>query len=131
MNHPTRNGAAKVAISLPRDLAVLVDRKSKALGLTRSAYIARAVRESIAAEARARVVRAYVSAYRAHPETASEESIAHAAAAETLALIEPQDSNLDTILTVPKRRLEERIGLLPDEKVRAVDDAIRFALGLA
>lgn len=42
----------------------------------------------------------------------------------------PCAANLDTILTIPKRRLEERIGILPEAKARAVDDAIRFALGL-
>ena len=38
--------------------------------------------------------------------------------------------NLDTIATIPKRLLEERTVLLRVPLMRAVDDAIRFALGL-
>ncbi len=39
-------------------------------------------------------------------------------------------ANLDTIATIPKRSLSERIGLLPASKLRELDEAIRFALGL-
>jgi len=38
--------------------------------------------------------------------------------------------NLDTITTIPRKRLESRIVLLSAPLVQAVDDAIRFALGL-
>jgi mRNA interferase MazF len=38
--------------------------------------------------------------------------------------------NLDTITTIPKRLLENRIALLGAPLVQAIDDAIRFALGL-
>ena len=38
--------------------------------------------------------------------------------------------NIDTITTIPKKRLVEKIGLLSVKKVRQLDDAIRFALGL-
>ena len=39
-------------------------------------------------------------------------------------------ANLDTITTIPKRCLAERIAMPDAEKVRAFDDAIRFALGI-
>ena len=39
-------------------------------------------------------------------------------------------ANLDTIGTIPKVALRERMVLLPREKVRAIDTAVRFALGL-
>lgn len=38
--------------------------------------------------------------------------------------------NLDTLLTIPKRALGERISRLTDSKVRDVDTALKFALGL-
>ncbi len=38
--------------------------------------------------------------------------------------------NLDTLITVPKSRLQQRVALLRPEKVMAVDAAVRFALGL-
>jgi len=39
-------------------------------------------------------------------------------------------ANLDTITTIPKRALVERISMLPARKLEALDDALRFALGL-
>ena len=44
----------------------------------------------------------------------------------------PQASvaNLDVIITIPKGSLRQRITGLSVEKVRAIDEAIRFALGL-
>lgn len=39
-------------------------------------------------------------------------------------------ANLDTIGTIPKGALRERIALLPHEKIQAINAAIRFALGL-
>ena len=38
--------------------------------------------------------------------------------------------NLDTITTIPKRILVERVTLLSPVKLRAVSEALRFALGL-
>jgi mRNA interferase MazF len=38
--------------------------------------------------------------------------------------------NLDTIATIPKAALDVRIVQLRPEKMQAVDDAIRFALGI-
>lgn len=38
--------------------------------------------------------------------------------------------NLDTITTIPKSTLIEHISVLPASKVAAIDEAIRFALGL-
>ena len=39
-------------------------------------------------------------------------------------------ANLDDITTIPKSRLESRISILSNEKLRAVERALRFALGL-
>jgi mRNA interferase MazF len=39
--------------------------------------------------------------------------------------------NLDSISTIPKSALRNRIAGLPAEKVRAVEASIRFALGLS
>ena len=38
--------------------------------------------------------------------------------------------NLDSLITIPKRRLESRITALSPDKLRLVRDAIRFALDL-
>jgi mRNA interferase MazF len=40
-------------------------------------------------------------------------------------------ANLDTITTIPRRSLAERIGPLAPEKLAAVERALLFALGLA
>ena len=44
----------------------------------------------------------------------------------------PRESaaNLDTIMTIPKSSLQEHIASLSQEKLRAVEEAIHFALGL-
>lgn len=44
----------------------------------------------------------------------------------------PQNSaaNLDSMLTIPKSSIHDYIASLSDDKVRAVDAAIHFALGL-
>ena len=39
-------------------------------------------------------------------------------------------ANLDVIITESKRRLQKRITVLTPEKVNAVNNALRFALGL-
>ena len=39
-------------------------------------------------------------------------------------------ANLDSMLTVPKSSIHDYIASLSDDKVRAVDAAIHFALGL-
>jgi mRNA interferase MazF len=39
--------------------------------------------------------------------------------------------NTDNLATIPKARLEARIALLRREKVAALDEALRFALGLS
>ena len=38
--------------------------------------------------------------------------------------------NLDSMTTVPKALLQRHIAILPDEKLRDLDSAIHFALGL-
>jgi mRNA interferase MazF len=42
----------------------------------------------------------------------------------------PCVANADNVTTVTKSRLVRRIGRLPPEKLRAVEDALRFALAL-
>ncbi len=39
-------------------------------------------------------------------------------------------ANLDTITTIPKERLLERLTSLSQQKLEAVEDALHFALGL-
>ncbi len=39
-------------------------------------------------------------------------------------------ANLDLVTTIPKRALVDRISLLSADKIRALDEALRFALGL-
>lgn len=39
-------------------------------------------------------------------------------------------ANLDVINTIPKSLLKERISLLPLEKIGAIEEAMRFALGM-
>jgi len=38
--------------------------------------------------------------------------------------------NTDTLTTIPKRSLQERIAILSHEKLRRLDQAVLFALGL-
>jgi mRNA interferase MazF len=38
--------------------------------------------------------------------------------------------NLDTVTTIPKKSLSARVCALPLSKMRALDDALRFSLGL-
>jgi mRNA interferase MazF len=38
--------------------------------------------------------------------------------------------NLDNLQTIDQRRLRARIALLPPERLEAIDEAIRFSLGL-
>ena len=39
-------------------------------------------------------------------------------------------ANLDTVITIRKDRIKERIGLLRPEKIAQINIALRFALGL-
>jgi mRNA interferase MazF len=45
-------------------------------------------------------------------------------------LPKPCAVNVDNLITIPLSQLDERITALPDAKLRAVADAIRFALSL-
>ncbi|HEX3555151.1 MAG TPA: hypothetical protein VIA62_18155 [Thermoanaerobaculia bacterium] len=40
-------------------------------------------------------------------------------------------ANLDSIVTIPKSHLEQRIALLRPEKVKQIEAALRFALGMS
>ena len=46
-------------------------------------------------------------------------------------LPKPCVTNLDTITTIPKQALSERITVLSPEKLTAVERAVKFALGLS
>lgn len=46
------------------------------------------------------------------------------------ALPKPCVANLDTITTIAKKSLQERLGTLSSEKLKAVEAALHFALGL-
>ena len=46
-------------------------------------------------------------------------------------LPKPCVANLDTITTIPKNTLSERITILSSEKLTAVERAVKFALGLS
>lgn len=48
----------------------------------------------------------------------------------TEGLPRPSAVNLDVLVTVPKDRLRTRLGALPPAKLAAVQEALRFALGL-
>ena len=39
-------------------------------------------------------------------------------------------ANLDSLVTIPKARLDRRIASLGQSKLRAVEEALRFALGM-
>jgi mRNA interferase MazF len=45
-------------------------------------------------------------------------------------LPKPCVANLDTVTTIPKAALTERISTLPPAKISEVERALRFALGL-
>ena len=45
-------------------------------------------------------------------------------------LPKPCVANLDSLVTIPKARLERRIASLAPSKLRAVEEALRFALGM-
>jgi mRNA-degrading endonuclease toxin of MazEF toxin-antitoxin module len=40
-------------------------------------------------------------------------------------------ANADSLVTIPKTWLDERVALLAAEKVEALDGALRFSLGLS
>jgi metal-responsive CopG/Arc/MetJ family transcriptional regulator len=64
--------AAKVTISLERDVFVRAERLRKRSGESRSALVGRALRELLRHDAMADEARRYVDAYRRMPETVAE-----------------------------------------------------------
>jgi metal-responsive CopG/Arc/MetJ family transcriptional regulator len=68
----------KIAISVPKDLLDQVESVRRRKGLTRSAVVESGLRAWLRAQRDAERVRAYVEAYRRHPE--SEDEVAEAAA---------------------------------------------------
>ena len=43
----------------------------------------------------------------------------------------PCAANLDAVLTIDKRHVEQRIARLSQEKMKAIEEALRFALDLS
>ncbi|MBK7585848.1 MAG: ribbon-helix-helix protein, CopG family [Myxococcales bacterium] len=84
--------AEKLAISLDRDLLRRAERLREATGESRSALVARALRQFLRAEELDRQVREYSEAYRTVPETASDTRQARALARRSLAQVDWDDS---------------------------------------
>jgi hypothetical protein len=80
-----RSAVEKIAISLPRDLLLAIEKARKEKGLSRSAMIRLALEESLARQRRAELVERYVESYRRRPESKAEIEAARSAAAELLA----------------------------------------------
>lgn len=85
-------GAEKLAISLDRDLLRRAERLREATGESRSALVARALRQFLRAEELDRQVREYSEAYRSVPETASDARAARALARRSMAQVHWDDS---------------------------------------
>lgn len=54
----------------------------------------------------------------------------HVAIGHAEGLSKPSAVNCGLLLTIPRDELIERVGALGEAKVRALDEALRFALGL-
>jgi metal-responsive CopG/Arc/MetJ family transcriptional regulator len=70
----------KIAVSLDSRLLARAERLRRATGESRSALVARALRDLVRSEAQERRVREYVEAYRRMPETTHEVRTARALA---------------------------------------------------
>lgn len=76
--------AAKVAVSLPRDLLAEIDRERRVSRTTRSAYFRAVLERHLEESGRAALTEAYVRGYTRQPETAAEVAAADATTAEAL-----------------------------------------------
>jgi metal-responsive CopG/Arc/MetJ family transcriptional regulator len=77
----------KVAISLDREIFEQAEQVRKASGETRSALVARALRQLLRDESQTRAVAEYVEAYRRFPETTTDERRARALARKSVAAL--------------------------------------------
>lgn len=77
--------AEKVAVSLDRKLLAEAERLRKGTGESRSALVARALRQLLMQESRSRRIAEYVDAYQRVPETATETRAARRLARSALA----------------------------------------------
>lgn len=84
--------AEKLAISLDRDLLRRAERLREATGESRSALVARALRQFLRVEELDRQVREYSEAYRRVPETASDVREARALARRFVAQVDWDES---------------------------------------
>lgn len=90
--HTVARNAAKLAISLDRQLLSQAERLRQSTGETRSALMARALRELLRSAERARLSAEYVDAYRRVPETPAVIRTARALARRTLAELDWDDT---------------------------------------
>ena len=82
----SRRRSSKVAVSLPADLLVEVERYRKRSGESRSAVVRCALERLLDATAEADAVREYVEAFRRTPETADEVALSTPSSEELAAL---------------------------------------------
>lgn len=85
-------GAEKLAISLDRDLLRRAERLRETTGESRSALIARALKQFLRAEELERQAREYSEAYQRSPETAADARAARVLARRSLAQVDWDDS---------------------------------------
>lgn len=89
--HTMTRSAEKLAISLDRDLLRKAERLREATGESRSALMARALRQLLRSHERERLVAEYVEAYRRLPETAAVSRAARALARRSVSRLEWDD----------------------------------------
>ncbi|GMV16153.1 MAG: ribbon-helix-helix protein, CopG family [Polyangiaceae bacterium] len=82
----------KLAISLDRELLRRAEQLRRATGESRSALVARALRQLLRAQEVEQLARDYVAAYRRVPETPLEVRAARALAKKSLARVEWDDA---------------------------------------
>lgn len=82
--------STKIAISLPRDTARMVERLRKESGESRSAFIRKAIERILEEKQKARDIQAYIEGYRRMPETAADRVVPESVVMESLAK-EPWD----------------------------------------
>jgi PemK-like, MazF-like toxin of type II toxin-antitoxin system/Ribbon-helix-helix protein, copG family len=130
--------ARKFAISLPEELFERLERDRQERGMNRSEYVANAVADHLHRRREHELEEQHVRGYLEHPETETVVPVtARMRGIPVEVPLDPGDgvprpcvANADNVTTVTKSRLVRRIGRLPPEKLRAVEDALRFALAL-
>jgi hypothetical protein len=83
--------AAKIAVTVPRDTLAAVEKKRRALGVTRSAVVTAALQAWLTEQSMTTEERKYLLAYLREPETAAEGADADASARAVVGAWEPWD----------------------------------------